>query len=549
MCGLDSNVLKEKKDVSVVQRKTTTTLKKITTLLLVIVSLYWVSITALATENKVDLVSMHELKSDNIKIIDGSNGGIKDSYGNYYAENIVRFYTGNDAFITYDLNGQYESFDGEIVCSESTNREAVISVGIYADGVKVYELKNYTKQKAAEVFHINVNGVGELSIKTTQTKGSSGDVYFVDGSFTKVNTVQPFPKRFELNDLVVIDSLNSKVSNRLLVDVFGDVHNGWIRIGSTRRQSGYVLFNLDKQYVSLSGKIVTTDQTAKDEKTNIEFYLDDKLVYSKTGIVRTSKATDFEIDVSNASVLKVVTSSTNTYKDYVFVADAILKMHEHTPSDWCVKVEATCTEKGEMIQKCSGCGDIIYAKVIEATGHDVSGIWENPEDGTCNKVQKCTVCGEVAKRQADTEVEHSLGGEWSVVRESSCDVEGERGRYCTVCNKIGLTEAIPKVEHNYGKWTTVSGSIWNNPIVKERICIDCGNAEQMENNSTSWVKTLVLVLLFIILSSVIFVIVTFKIKGKGLDFVNTKNLFLKNPISDKESEEMYRMPEDATDSN
>ena len=56
-------------------------------------------------------------------------------------------------------------------------------------------------------------------------------------------------------------------------------------------------------------------------------------------------------------------------------------------------------------------------------------------------------------------------------------------------------EIIEKEAHAFGKWKKVSGSIWNNPIVKERTCTNCGYVERVESNSTAWVKPTVIILI------------------------------------------------------
>lgn len=516
--------------------------KKLAVAFLAMVMMLSMTVPAFAAGAKTNLVSMHELESDDVRVVDD---GITDSYGKSYSSNILRFSTGDDAFITYDLNGQYESFEGSIVCSDRTGSGAVMSVGIYADGEKVYELKGYTRQKAAESFNIDVSGVGELSIKTTKTDGYDGYLYFVESTFTKADTAKNYPNRFELSDLVVIDSKACTVSDRLLVDVFGNVHNGWTRISSG--DNGYVLFNLDKKYVSLTGSIVTTDRTGNKAVMDIEFFLDDNPVYSQIGITRTSNAIDFSLDVSNASVLKIVASKSDGYDGYIYVVDSVLKAHEHTPADWTIQTEATCTENGEKVQICKDCGEIVATEKIPVTGHTANGSWEYGDDGTCNKVQKCTVCGDVALRQTDEEAEHTLSGEWAITRKARCDAEGEQVQYCTICNEIGLAEAIPTIEHDYGKWVTVSGSVWNNPIVKERTCSICGDVEHDESNSTSWLKPLVIVLFVIIFGGLAVIIVTLKMNGLALEPSSIKKLFSKESLTDDDIDDILNKPDDNSD--
>lgn len=117
-----------------------------------------------ANESSISLENMHELKSEAAEFMEDA---ITDSYGNKYGKNILRLDAPRDAYVSYDLNGAYEKFEGSIVASTDTSSDAVMNVCIYGDGELLYELKNYTKQKAAEEVSIDVSGVGTLSIMTT----------------------------------------------------------------------------------------------------------------------------------------------------------------------------------------------------------------------------------------------------------------------------------------------------------------------------------------------------------------------------------------------
>ncbi len=545
--------------------------EKLIAVILVIAVMLPMSIVASGIDTGIAMASMHELESDEFYIVDDS---IKDSYGNSYSSNILKFVTGYEAFVTYDLNGNYDTFRGSIVCSDRTNGDAVMQVGIYADGVKVYELKNYTKQMPAQPFTIDVSGVGELSIKTTKTEGStsSSDVFFVKSFFTKADRASIYPDRTEFTDLVIIDSNHCNVSDRLFVDSFGDIHNGSICIYTEWHKEGYVLFNLDKRFLSLSGSIATSSMTRNDRAMDVKFYLDDKLVYEKSNITRSSSAIEFNIDVTDGRVLKIVATGHNdSYGSYVYITDGIFKVHEHTVSDWVVQSEATCTangkevliceecgevvasadiqakghvadtkwtvvteptctEHGKQIQKCTVCGEAANTQTIEPTGHTPNGVWEYSDDGSCNKVQKCTVCGDVAVRQTDEEAEHIPGGEWVVTVEASCYATGVQVQYCEKCGKTVLEERIPVTEHEYGKWHTIHGSVWNNPIVKNRTCSICGDIEQVVSNSTAWVKPVVIALIIIVFVFAFLLFYVISIYQLPLEAATFKKIFTKKAL-------------------
>lgn len=518
-------------------------MSKFPVILLVAVMLLSMSIPAFAAGTMVNLVSMHELESDNIRVIED---GITDSYGKTYASNVLRFSTGDNAYVVYDLNGAYSKFEGTIVCATNTGSNAVMDVGIFADGELVYSLTGYTRQKAAESMNIDVSGVGELAIKTAKTDGWDSYLYFVDSSFTKADKASVYPNRSALSELVVIDSGSCQTSNRLFWDVFGDVHNEWTRFSCGDK--GYILYNLDKKYVSFTGCIAPGGNTGSNAVMNIEFFLDDKLVFSKEGVTRTTKPIIFDIDVTNASVLKITTTKSDGWDSYLYVTDGILKAHEHTPGDWIVETEATCTEPGEEAQHCTVCGEPVEVKSIDATGHTPNGKWTVIKEATCaeegEEVLYCTVCGEVAESRPIEKTAHTPSKDWETAREATCAEEGLRQKVCTVCCEVAEEEVIEKTDHKFGSWTTLSGSVWNNPIVKERTCSVCGEVEHVENNSTSWLKPLVIVLFLIMFGGLAVILVTLKMNGLPLEPASVKKLFSKETLSDTDIENLLNKKDD-----
>ena len=100
-----------------------------------------------------------------------------------------------------------------------------------------------------------------------------------------------------------------------------------------------------------------------------------------------------------------------TIKDYKDSAD---KIHYH---DWqkTKTVDATCTEKGSIIYKCSGCG-ATKTEEQAALGH----AWQ---DATCTEPKKCTRCGETS----GSALGHNING-----------------IKCTRCGKMTIQLSYPK---------------------------------------------------------------------------------------------------------
>ena len=176
------------------------------------------SVPAYAVGAKVMMSKMHYLESEDVEVVDD---GITDSYGNKYSNDIVKFRARLKAYVTYDLNGAYDTFNATIVCSNDANNNAgsEIYVGIFADGVLVYSLNKYTRQQPPQEVKLDVSGVGKLSIMTRTADGSSNNVYFVDSFFNMSSTASSYPTRWTLDELVLIDSDYIDTSNRMIIDL------------------------------------------------------------------------------------------------------------------------------------------------------------------------------------------------------------------------------------------------------------------------------------------------------------------------------------------
>lgn len=519
-------------------------MKKIFTILSVAILIVLLSTTALA-EGTTNGASMHELASDYYEIVED---GITDSYGNSYTSNVVKLDASKNAYVTYDLDGNYTDFSGAFVASQDTGSGAQINVAIFADGEEVYSLTNYTRQMQKQTFNIDLTGVKQLDIKTSNDGDYSyGWLFMVESTFTKADSQAATVDWSSLRDCVVIDSSYYEGQVALKKDSFGNLHDGAIRLDASN--NAYVLYNLNKQYVTFTGAFVAGEDTGSGGVLNVEIYCDDKLVYSKSGITKQTAQLDFSIDVSNVDVLKITTSNDGEYSyGYVYLVDDILLTHQHNLGDWAVETEATCTEEGAQSRYCTECGELVETETLPATGHTADGNWVVLAESTCNEegkqVQYCSVCGEIAVSEEITVLDHTSSGEWVITQEATCTTEGKQVQYCSVCGAVASTETISTTEHDYGDWTTISGSIWSNPIVKERTCSICGNVETVERNPTSWLKPLIIVLFIIIFGGLAVIIVTLKMNGLALEPASIKKLFSKESLTDEDIENILNKSDD-----
>ena len=132
------------------------------------------------------------------------------------------------------------------------------------------------------------------------------------------------------------------------------------------------------------------------------------------------------------------------------------EVHTHTYTSE-VKVEATCTEVGEVVYTCSICDDV-YSEVISAKGHDYAETVTKP---TCTEkgytTYKCKNCNHSYTGNQTNATGHKWG-EWVTTKEPTTSTTGTAERKCSNCGKVE-TKTLDKLpeehKHSYtGKVTT-----------------------------------------------------------------------------------------------
>ena len=170
---------------------------------------------------------------------------------------------------------------------------------------------------------------------------------------------------------------------------------------------GYAVYNLDQKYLTFEGTIVTDASEGSEGSMQIQIYLDDQLAFYQANITKQTEQIPVSLDVTDVKVMKVMTQ-TEECDQWLYLVDDILMPHTHTPGEWEIKQELTCTVKGIKVQYCTECKEECNKGEIEASGHK-PGDWEVKEEPTCTKegteVQICTVC----KQECNTREIEALG--------------------------------------------------------------------------------------------------------------------------------------------
>lgn len=177
---------------------------------------------------------------------------------------------------------------------------------------------------------------------------------------------------------------------------------------------------------------------------------------------------------------------------------------DHTPGEWKVSREATCTMKGVRQQHCKECDSVMKTEAVEALGHDIiqygakapscaeegHGAYEACSrcsystyeaveklphtpgaEATCTEPQLCTVCEGVVKPPK---------GHYEVVTTgmpATCSKVGLTDRViCVICNKV-LQEAIeiPKRAHTTIELPAVAATCSATGRTRGEQCTVCGD--------------------------------------------------------------------------
>lgn len=154
----------------------------------------------------------------------------------------------------------------------------------------------------------------------------------------------------------------------------------------------------------------TTDKDSKKSKTNTTDSQDTKTGDKDSQDTKTSD----KDSQSNKSEDKNTQSAQAEDKN---------TEHVHTPGDWEVVKEATCTTDGNRQRKCTSCGEVVDNETIPATGHEWSN-WTTIKEATCmvegSKKRTCSRCGE-----SETSKIAALGHDW--VKHTSEQTTGPDG--------------------------------------------------------------------------------------------------------------------------
>ena len=119
---------------------------------------------------------------DNLELLDSERceqvASVRDLYGTTHSVS-YRFDPWQEAWAKFKLDGQYDTFEANILTSDDTSRDANISVEIYVDDVLVGRVDNIVRDENVRPISVSVNGGKVLMIKVINTNSKSGSFCYV----------------------------------------------------------------------------------------------------------------------------------------------------------------------------------------------------------------------------------------------------------------------------------------------------------------------------------------------------------------------------------
>lgn len=152
------------------------------------------------------------------------------------------------------------------------------------------------------------------------TSGSALGHNYVNNKCSRCGKIDPNSLPVGLHKLYVIDSKHYTYKTGTFTDSFGNTYNGVHLFEdlyeSNNGREPHAIFNLNGNYKRFTGSIVATPQTSTNKTYYIHIYVDDVLVFSKSGYTKTTGKIDFSIDVTNGEKLSICMGHENVGGDY-----------------------------------------------------------------------------------------------------------------------------------------------------------------------------------------------------------------------------------------
>ncbi len=264
----------------------------------------------------------------------------KDSLDKYIA-------AGNEALESDDFLSAISSFEDALEVdpeSEEAENGLTTSQDAYRDDVigqvdQAISSREYatakdilnsalTNMPGDEILSEKLNGIDDLEIQDIVDDAYSaadggdwaGAVEILEDAQENFSANQEIATAYEdiknkmpitLENITTVSEKEVYRLDEVVKDRWGNIYDGAVRIDGSN--DGYGLFALDKKYTRFTGTVFVMDLASAGKKLWFSVYLDEELVYYSDEITEESQPITFDIDVTGATSMRIVTGNEGTF--------------------------------------------------------------------------------------------------------------------------------------------------------------------------------------------------------------------------------------------
>lgn len=282
---------------------------------------------------------------------DGSSNGfmkneyLVDNYRNSYSSSIgVK--SGYLSYLVKDTG--YTHFCGTVALPKEISTDGYktsAQLEIYIDEVLAFRSEDITNESKPQIFDIDITGAEVVKLSwnckginiwsdwcyyaTVFDPYFSDDAYFIEkNSIVSVETTVSISDNQYLANMELFadgssdaGGSNGFLKNVYLTDNYGNAYNSSIGV-----KSGYLSYLVkDMGYTHFCGTIALPKEVSPDDaklSAQLEIYIDNELLLHSEVFTNESKPQQFDLDITNAEVIKIVWSCNgyNVWKNWCYYA-------------------------------------------------------------------------------------------------------------------------------------------------------------------------------------------------------------------------------------
>lgn len=327
---------------------------------------------------------------------------------------------------------------------------------------------------------VNIGNSDYVSFKLTGT-GTSEDPFTLDISPLDIEAFEA--SRFLTLEMIIKDTapmgvyyVIPRIGGIYLSDgsqITGEASGGAVMVSCNHPEIVWVNdLEADCKTVGLKHRECTVCGAKFDENTIVA---DGSHKYTESSVVTEPTCTT---EGEKAAVCTVCGES---------IKEAVPKK-DHELSAWTVVRNSSCSSEGEEVRACLNCFETVERRSIPLSDHSF-GAWNITKESTYTETgmreRSCTVCGHKEEEEMpalSSEHDHSFDGTTEVLKEATCNTDGNQRVYCSfpVCSEY-TEQTIPAKGHTPGEETVTVEVTCKAPGESVIKCTVCG--EELEKKT------------------------------------------------------------------